>query len=264
MYIVRDKKTKEIIHSNPAPLSQNLSGTEVYCNFNSQKMEIGKTDGLLPEHFDINDSGEIVELTLHDLVEKGIVKLKAHEKVVHNKIVDKTVSELVKEGLLQLNPNQKIEKNEIVHKSMTELVEEGIVKLTPTQKIKGDDILEKSLSEQVKEGIIKLNEPFEYVDGYEIKRYSIKELIEKKLPKTKKQWDIAYSMLNDEIERKISEKYTLGYELKITKGYLQWIKDGNPTKDEREITYQNMQNEINKIKNEYKSLKQKLAAIKNK
>lgn len=264
MYIVRDKKTKKILHNNPAPLVQNLGNKEVYFKFDPKKMEIGKTDGSLPEYFDINEKEEIVELTLPDLVERGFVKLESHQKIVNNKIVDKTVSELLKEGLLKLQPNQKIEKNQIVQKLLKELVDDGVVKLSPGQKVKGNEIVEKSLQEQVKEGIIKLNEPFEYVDGNEIKRYSGKQVIEKKLLKTKKQCDVAISMINGEIEQKIAEKYRPGNEMKITKDYLEWITVSEPANDERVLAYKKMQSDISKIKSEYKDLEKQLSDIKDK
>lgn len=262
MYIVRDKKTKKVVHINPAPLSQNLEGKDIYYKFDPKVMEIGKTDGSLPEHFDINDKEEIIELTLNDLVEKGIVKIESHQKVKGNSIIDKTVSELVKEGLLKLQPNQKVEKNQIVEKSLKELVDDGVIKLTPTQKVKGNEIVEKSIGEQVKEGIIQLNEPFEYIDGDEIKKYSIKEIVEKKLLKTKKQRESAISMINMEIEQKIAEIYNPGNEMKITKEYIDWMAESGKETDKRAIAYKKMKGDIEKIKSEYKAIKQQIISIK--
>lgn len=103
MYIVRNKRTKKLIHANPAPLSQNLKGKEIYYKFNPKTMEIGKSDGKLPKYFDINDNGEIVELHLIDMVDKGIIILKPYQKIENNAIVEKSVGELVEEGLLKLN-----------------------------------------------------------------------------------------------------------------------------------------------------------------
>ncbi len=262
MYILLDKKSKKIIHTNPAPLAQNLSDKEVYHKFDSKKMEIGKTDGLLPEHFDINEQGDIIELTLSDLVDKGVVKLEVHQKIAGKNIVDKTVSELVKEGLLKLQPNQKVEKNHIVEKSLKELVDDGIIKLTPNQKIVENKIIEKSLIEQVKEGIIKIDEPFEYVAGDEIKKHSIKEIVDKKLLKTKKQCEKAILMIHGEIEQKIAARYTPGNEMKITKDYIDWMAETGSEKDERAITYKKMKNEIDKIKSEYAELKKRITEIK--
>lgn len=103
MYIVRNKKTKKLIHVNPAPLSQNLKDKEIYYKYSPKTMEIGKSDSKLPEYFDINEKGEIVELQLSELVKKGIVKLKAYQKIKDNAIAEKTIGELVEEGLLKLN-----------------------------------------------------------------------------------------------------------------------------------------------------------------
>lgn len=256
MYIVRDKKTKKIIHTNPAPLFQNLEGKDVYYKFDSKKMEIGKTDGLLPEHFDINEKGEIIELTISNLVERGLIRLENHQKISGKNIVDKTVSELVKEGLLVLQPNQKIEKNKIIEKSLKELVDDGIIKLTPSQKIKGNEIVEKSLKEKVKEGLVKIDEPFEYIEGEVIFKYTIKDLVEKKLLKTKEHCDKAITMVNLEIEQRIAEKYSPGYELKLTKDFIDWMAEAGKESDKRAIAYKKMKDEIEKIKIEYKNIKQ--------
>lgn len=262
MYIVRDKKTKKVIHTNPAPLFQNLKGKDVYYKFDSLKMEIGKTDGLLPKHFDISETGEIVELTVQELVDKGVIKLELYQKIVDNEIVDKNVSELVKEGLLSLQPNQKVEKNQIVEKSLKELVDDGVIKLTPSQKVKGNEIIDKSIEEQVKEGIIKLNIPFEHIVGNEIKKYSIKELIDKKLLKTKEHQEQAISMISNEIEQKIAKIYSHGNEMKITKDYIDWMAEAGKESDKRAIAYKKMKDEIEKIKSEYKDIKQQIKNIK--
>ena len=38
MYVVRNRKSKAVIHVNHAPLSQELSGKEVYFKFNPNSM----------------------------------------------------------------------------------------------------------------------------------------------------------------------------------------------------------------------------------
>ena len=103
MYIVRNKKTKKLIHMNPAPLSQNLKEKEIYYKYNSKTMEIGKSDSKLPKYFDINESGKIIELQLMDMVEKGFIKIKAYQKIIDNSIVEKSIGELIEEGLLKLS-----------------------------------------------------------------------------------------------------------------------------------------------------------------
>lgn len=130
MYVVRNKKSKKILHINPAPLSQELDGTDIYHAFDSKKMEIGRWDGpVLPEHFKIDDQGQVIGLSLKEKVEKGFVKLEPHQKVEDGEIVEKTLSEKVADGLLTLEPTQKIVgkgKNErIVGKSLGEMVADG-------------------------------------------------------------------------------------------------------------------------------------------
>lgn len=141
MYIVRDKNTKEIIHVNPAPLSQELAGKQVYFKFDAETMEIGKTAGDLPEHFKIDRTGSIVELTLKEKIKAGIVTLKPEQKIVDNQIVEKTLSEKVADGLIKLEPHQKItgagENEQIVEKSRQELLDEGLVTL---EEIKDENI----------------------------------------------------------------------------------------------------------------------------
>jgi hypothetical protein len=169
MYIVRDKKTKEIIHANPAPLSQRLKGKDIYFKFDPKTMEIGKTDGRLPEHYIIDKKGNILELNPEEKIKKGIIKLKPGQKVKHNKIVEKTLSEKANEGLLELLPTQKItgagENERIVEKTLSEKVKEGLIELSPNQKIsgKGEDekIVETSRQEQLDEGIITREEIME-------------------------------------------------------------------------------------------------------
>ena len=75
MYIVRAKADHKVLHLNPAPLSQKLQGTEVYYLFDPATMEIGKTDRPLPEHFRIDEAGEIIEPSLQEKIQKGIVTL---------------------------------------------------------------------------------------------------------------------------------------------------------------------------------------------
>jgi hypothetical protein len=134
MYIVRDKTTKEIIHVNPAPLSQALGGQEVYFKFDPETMEIGKTESReLPEHFEITAAGEIIELTLKEKAEQGLMTLLPTQKIVsegaEEKIVDKTLSEQVAEGLRQLKPNQKVVGEEIVEKTIPEMLGDGSMTL---------------------------------------------------------------------------------------------------------------------------------------
>ena len=82
--------------------------------------------------------------------------------------------------------------------------------------------------------------------------------------KTKKQCDAAISIINEEIEQKIAEKYSPGYEMKIIKDYLEWITLSGPANDEKVLAYKKMQSDISKIKSEYKDLEKQLSDIKDK
>ena len=108
MYIVREKTNGKVLHINPAPPSQQLQGKDVYFLFDPATMEIGKTDRPLPEHFKIDRAGEIVELSLEEQIQKGIILLSPGEKLVGNRIVPMTLREKVKAGLLVLGRGQKI------------------------------------------------------------------------------------------------------------------------------------------------------------
>jgi hypothetical protein len=162
MYIVSDKATKELIHVNPAPLTQRLADKEIYFKFDPDTMEIGKTDGSLPEHFEISESGDIVELTLRKKVEAGLIILRPDEKLAGEQIVKKTPSEQVADGLMTLSPTQKITgegvNEEIVDKTLSEQVAEGLRQLRPNQKVVGEEIVEKTIPEMLKDGSITLDE----------------------------------------------------------------------------------------------------------
>lgn len=142
MYIVRDKKSKALIHVNPAPLSQKLKPQEVYFQFDRTTMEIGKSDAAeLPAHYTINRKGEIVELPLQTLVNQGVVKLKPDEKVVENRIVPKTLAEKVAAGLIKLPSHYKLvgegPDETVEEKTLSEQVREGLLTLAPFQRIVG-------------------------------------------------------------------------------------------------------------------------------
>ena len=145
MYVVLDKKTKKIVHKNPAPLVADLKPQEVYFKFDPATMEIGKTDGVLPEHFDVDKNGNIVERSLEKLASEGIIKLKPNEKFDGDKIVPKTLTEQWEEGLIQIPPTQKIGKvngvEQIVEKTLLEQVEEKIIELAQNQKVVNNEIV---------------------------------------------------------------------------------------------------------------------------
>jgi hypothetical protein len=155
MYIVRDIHSKKIVHINPAPLEQDLQAEEIYYQFNSATMEIGKTDrDYVPENFEIDESGAIIEtvtgadgpdagrtanqpMTMAEQIAAGLITLSPYEKLegegVETKIVYKTLSEQVAAGLLTLEPNQKITgagyEETIEFKTAKELLEERLITL---------------------------------------------------------------------------------------------------------------------------------------
>lgn len=189
MYIVRSKKTKKILHVNPAPLSQQLSGQAIYYKFNPKTMEIGKTDSRrLPEHFNINKDGEIVELTIQEKIKAGIIKLPPEKKIINSQIVEKSLSEKVAEGIISLKPEQKIigkETNQrIVEKSLSDKIKEGLIRIEPTQKLVGEGIhqriVEKTLTEKVVEGLQELKPQYKLGDERIVKKTS-RELYDDKL-----------------------------------------------------------------------------------
>ena len=145
MHVVIDKKSRDILHVNPAPLSQGLQGKEIYRRFNVKTMEIGSTDGPLPEHFDINKKGEIVELSPEQQVKAGLLELAPHEKIVEGIIAEKSLSEKVKDKLIELGPTQKIEgkgtDERIVEKTLSEQVKDKLITLGPNQKVVGEEIV---------------------------------------------------------------------------------------------------------------------------
>lgn len=162
MYLVRDKTTKELIHVNPAPLHQGLTDQEIYFKFDPATMEIGKTDGSLPEHFEISEAGDILELTLTKKVEAGLISLRPDEKLEDEQIVKKTLSEQAAEGLITLQPTQKIvgegADEKIVDKTLSEQVTEGLKQLQPNQKLVGEEIVAKTIPEMLEDGSLTLAE----------------------------------------------------------------------------------------------------------
>lgn len=181
MYIVIDKITKKIIHNNPAPLDMDLKPLEVFCQFNPKTMEIGKTNGILPEHFEIDINGQITEWSLEKKVKEGIISLKPHEKIENGEIIVKPVEEQVKDGLIQLTPFQKIEDNQVVNKTLSEQFHDGFIKIELTQKIIGqginEQIVEKTLEEKVREGLLTLA-PNQKISGNQIVNLADREMLD--------------------------------------------------------------------------------------
>ena len=149
MYIVVDKKTKEVIHVNPTPLDHELTGQDVYFQFDPRRMEIVRSARReLPPHFEIKD-GELVEPPV--LPEHG-----PHEKIVDGKVVPKTLAEKVADGLIKIEPTHKVAGDRIVEKSAAEKVADGLIKLRPEEKVEGDAIVRKAARELLQEKRITL------------------------------------------------------------------------------------------------------------
>jgi len=75
MYIVFDKQTKEILWKNPAPITQQLTPLEIWQQFNPEKMSIAKCEKNIPEFWKVDENSNIIELTLEEKINEGIVKL---------------------------------------------------------------------------------------------------------------------------------------------------------------------------------------------
>lgn len=261
MYIVREKETKTVLTVNPAALDPKLDPKDIYADFDPKSMEIGWTNSIgIPEHFKINQNGEIVELTLKEKAAEGIIALSPNQKIENDQIIEieKTEEELVKEGVIKLSPHEKLEDGRIVPKPLEEKFKEGLIELAPHEKIENGQIVQKNIQEQVDEGLILLNEPFEYADGDERKERPIREVVEGDYLKTLKQCQEALKVMDNEIEEKVSEKYSPGYELKLTKRYMEWVIESKPQNDSREQKYLEMQSYIEEIKKEYKPLRAKV------
>jgi hypothetical protein len=75
MYIVIDKETKKVLWKNPAPLSQKLTPDQVWTEFKQDSMFIATCERDLPQHWKVDDNFNIVEATLEDKVNSGVIKL---------------------------------------------------------------------------------------------------------------------------------------------------------------------------------------------
>lgn len=220
MYVIRDKKTGAIIHINPAPLTQELTGTDVYYLYDSNTMEIGRTNlNVLPEYFTIDTEQIIRELSLEEQVKEGLIQLAPDQKIVDNQIIDKTISEKIKDGLITLTPSQKVIgsgiEERIVRKTPSELIADNLLKLSKKQTIigSGEDerIVTKSLEEQVHEGLLQLS-PNQRIENDRIVTYSDDELFDKgliNLDESKKRKIEEFSELSFKLREEIIPDYKL-------------------------------------------------------
>lgn len=157
MYIVRDKATRKIIHVNPAPVSQELEGADVYYQLDPVTMEVGRGElSQVPEHLDIDERGLIVPWTLERQVKEGIKMLPPELKAVGDDIIPKTLADRVADGTLKLKPTEKLVGDRIDRKTGAEQVAEGLIKLAPTQVLEDDEIREMTEGEKAAAGLIQI------------------------------------------------------------------------------------------------------------
>jgi len=71
----------------------------------------------------------------------------------------------------------------------------------------------------------------------------------------------ALKMLKEDVLARIAKQYPPSKEIKIIKGYLQWISTGSKKGDDLEIAYTQMENDIAKINAEYKDTKDKIKKL---
>ena len=103
MYVVRDKKTKQILHINRASLHSKLKGKQVYAEYNSKTMEVlTSPSATLPQHYVVEADRTLRAMTLEEKVAAGIQTLPPHQKLVNGRIAPKTESELVADGVIVL------------------------------------------------------------------------------------------------------------------------------------------------------------------
>jgi len=183
MYIVRNKATGQIIHVNPAPVSQGLEGTDIYYQLDLATMEVARGDlAEVPDHFDIDGTGAIVPWTLERKVLRGVLTLPPDLKAVGDTVVLKTLAEKVADGTVQLRSNEKLVGDRIEPKTVAEMVDEGLIQLTPTQIIDGDEVREMTDGEKVMAGLIELD-PRLKVEGKRVVPKTLAELVQDDLLK---------------------------------------------------------------------------------
>ena len=240
MYVIRDKTSFEAIIYHYVEYDSQITATDFYDSFDPETMEMAWTQGeteSFPSYFNIDQDHKAIALTLEEAVTEGYLQLQSEEKIVDDKIVLKSNQELVDEGLLKLQSHEKIVDDKIVLKSNQELVDEDL---------------------------LTLNDPFEYVDQKdEIQRYTVAEFVEKDLIKTQALANACLKELDDTVQRVIQPEYSIGYESKLTKRYLEWMNEGKPANDNdnREEKFLTMQRRIDEIRLEHKGLREQIKTL---
>jgi len=161
MYIIKEKTGKTVIDIGYIDRTPDIQPNDLYPGFEPETMEIGWCGPQgIPEHYKIDADNQIIELSIEEKIEGGIVTLSPFQKIQDNTIVDKTLEDQVKDGLITISPEQEIIDNQIVPKSLEKKVQEGLITLSSNQKLIGKDkdaqIVPKTLTEMVEDGTIKL------------------------------------------------------------------------------------------------------------
>ena len=238
MYIIRNKTSFEALVYHCVTYDPQITATDFYDGFDPETMEMAWTQGEtepFPTYFNIDKDHKVIALTLEEAVANGYIRLQPKEKIVGDAIVPKSNQELVAEGLLKLQPQEKLVDDRIVQKSNHELVAEGL---------------------------LILNDPFEYVDQEDqIQRYTVAELMEKNLIKTQAAANASLKELDDIVEQMIQPEYSIGYESKLTKRYLEWMGEGKPANDSRKEKFLTMQQRIDEIRLEHKDLREQVKTL---
>jgi hypothetical protein len=88
MFIVLNKSDKKIVHINNAPIYQNLSGKDVYFDYNEETMMIVLYNkSTLPKYWKLDKNNNIVEKTLEEQVNDGDIKLEENYVLKDGQIV---------------------------------------------------------------------------------------------------------------------------------------------------------------------------------
>ena len=98
-----------------------------------------------------------------ELINKGLKELPKGLKIEDNKLVEMTLQEKYEAGLITLHPTQKIVDNYIVEKTQAERINEGIEELPPQFKKENGEIVPKTMEEMFADGTITQSEYNEYI-----------------------------------------------------------------------------------------------------
>jgi len=98
MFIIRSKDCGEIIHIDYSALYDGAKPNEIYADYNESVMEFGWTKmSYIPADFKISRTGEIVELSIEEQLEKGVKLLGDNQKIIDGGIINMTLQEICDE-----------------------------------------------------------------------------------------------------------------------------------------------------------------------